>query len=248
MQPDAVLDAWIADPDPTFLSPAALRLARRVPRLTATLDRVLTDPLERALAGVGPVPDIDGSDLRQAVLAGQARVDAGLALDPLVMGALERSAQGDAQWWVPAARLHVLSSEARERQARMALSEGDLPYVFPGELHPLIVDALAVGDRVLTALHVDWMRKLTGWLADALVLDLRQRGLWFWPQLRFLSERKIIRPMKKQQKLRRGQPGSRGLAAGYLYKVGGDWQAAGESLEGADALHAALAVASDRTD
>ena len=164
------------------------------------------------------------------------------------MAALEQSAQGDPQWWVPAARLHVLSSEARERQARMALSEGDLPYVFPGELHPMMVDALAVGDRVLTALHVDWMRKLTGWISDALVLDLRQRGLWFWPQLRFLSERKIIRPMKKQQRLRRGQPGSRGLAAGYLYKVGGDWRTACAALEGADALHAALAVASDRPD
>ncbi|MEC7949098.1 MAG: hypothetical protein VX265_16125 [Myxococcota bacterium] len=248
MQPDAVLDAWIAAPDPTLLSPAALRLARRVPRVAPSLDAVLTDPLERALAGLGPVPEVDGSDLQQAVLAGQARVDRGERLDPLVMAALEQSAQGDPQWWVPAARLHVLSSEARERQARMALSEGDLPYVFPGELHPMMVDALAVGDRVLTALHVDWMRKLTGWISDALVLDLRQRGLWFWPQLRFLSERKIIRPMKKQQRLRRGQPGSRGLAAGYLYKVGGDWRTACAALEGADALHAALAVASDRPD
>lgn len=246
MQPDTVLDAWIATPDRSLLSPAALRLARRVPRVTAALDALLTDPLERALAGLGPVPDVDGADLRQAVLAGQATADAGLPLDPLVMAALEQAAEGDPEWWVPAARLHVLSSEARERQARMALSEGDLPYVFPGELHPLMVDALAVGDRVLTALHVDWMRKLTGWLADALVLDLRQRGLWFWPQLRFLSERKLIRPMQKQQSLRRGQAGSRGLAAGYLYKVGGAWRAPAAGLDGADALHAALAVASDR--
>lgn len=248
MQPDAVLDAWIADPDPTLLSPAALRLARRVPTMAAALDGVLVDPLERALAGLGPVPDVDGGDLREAVLAGQARADGGERLDPLVMAALEEAARGDATWWVPAARLHVLSSEARERQARMALSEGDLPYVFPGELHPLMVDALAVGDRVLTALHVDWMRKLTGWLADALVIDLRQRGLWFWPQLRFLSERKILRPIQKQQRLRRGQPGSKGLATGYLYKVGGDWRKAAAALEGADALHAALAVASDRPE
>ena len=248
MEPDAVLDAWIRSPDPSLLSPAALRLGRRVPSMAATLDAVLSDPLDRALAGVGPVPEVDPTDVRAAVLAGQACADGGGALDPAAMAALEDAARGDAQWWVPAARLHVLSSESRERAARMALSEGDLPYVFPGELNPMMVDALAVGDRVLTALHVDWMRKLTGWIADALVVDLRQRGLWFWPQLRFLSERKILRPLQKQQKVRRGQPGSRGLAAGYLYKVGGDWRTAAAALDGADALHAALAVASDRPE
>ena len=38
MEPDAVLDAWTRSPDPSLLSPAALRLARRVPSLAATLD------------------------------------------------------------------------------------------------------------------------------------------------------------------------------------------------------------------
>ena len=177
MEPDAVLDAWTRSPDPSLLSPAAMRLARRVPSMASTLDAVLADPLDRALAGVGPVPEVDPTDVRAAVLAGQACADGGGALDPAAMAALEDAARGDAQWWVPAARLHVLSSESREREARMSLSEGDLPYVFPGELNPMMVDALAVGDRVLTALHVDWMRKLTGWIADALVVDLRQRGL-----------------------------------------------------------------------
>ena len=39
-----------------------------------------------------------------------------------------------------------------------------LPYVFPGEPDPLMVDVLAAGERC-PALHVDWIRKLTDWIA-----------------------------------------------------------------------------------
>ena len=50
----------------------------------------------------------------------------------------------------------------------MALSDQNLPYVFPGELHPLQIDIFAVGDKVLPALHVDWVRKLTSLAAQAI--------------------------------------------------------------------------------
>ncbi len=247
MQPDDILDPWCAAPDLSLLSPAALRLARRVPSVRAVLDDVLTDPLERALAGVGD-PPAPGADLASRVQVAQATADRGAALDPVRMAALEADAEGDPEWWVPAARLHVLASEDRERLGRMRLSDQDLPYVFPGELHPLMVETLAVGDRVLTALHVDWMRKLTGWVADALVLDLRQRGLWFWPDLRFLSERKLAPVLRKQQRIRRGRPGTRGLMVAYHYRTGQEWRRLMTGLEPADAFHAALGVASDRPD
>lgn len=247
MEPISVLHEWIDDPVLDWLSPAALRLARRVPEMHPPLDGLLSDPMQRALAGLVAPPSIDSDgDVGLRVLAALAHVDGGGSLAPDAARGLESACRGDAEWWVPSARIHVLASEDREREARMALSDQSLPYVFPGELHPMMVDALAVGDRVLTALHVDWMRKLTGWLADALVADLRMCGLWFWPQLRYLSERKLLRPLQKVQGLRRGRPGSQGLAAAYLYRVGGDWRPAATKLEGADRLILALALASDR--
>jgi hypothetical protein len=147
---------------------------------------------------------------------------------------------------VPAARIHVLTSEPRERAARMALSDQDLPYVFPGELHPLMVEILAVGDRALTALHVDWMRKLSGWVVEALALDLRCAGLWFWPHLRFLSEKRLALTLRKLVRLRRGRPGSRGLVVAYHHKVGAPWEHLMVGLNSVEAFHAAVAMASDR--
>jgi hypothetical protein len=242
---DAVVAAWLADPDPAVLSPAVLRLSRRVASLRPSLDALLQDPLERALAGLEP-PPTEGETLGARVLAMLALVDGGALPTPAEAEALEAEAQGDPEWWVPAARIHVLTSEPRERAARMALSDQDLPYVFPGELHPLMVETLAVGDRALTALHVDWMRKLSGWVVDALVLDLRCSGLWFWPHLRFLSEKRLALTLRKLVRLRRGRPGSRGLVVAYHHKVGAPWEHLVAGLEPVDAFHAAVAMASDR--
>jgi len=244
---DATLAAFQAAPNPAWLSPAALRLARRVPALHPTLDPMVASDLDRALVGFGPPPEPEASaPLGHRVLAGLSRADTGDTLPAATAAALEVEATGDPRWWVDAARLHVLASDARERRARMALSDQELPYVFPGELHPMMVEVLAVGDRVLTALHVDWMRKLTGWVVDVAVLDVRQLGLWFWPQLRYLSERKLKRPLLKLQRVRRGLPGSRGLVVGYQSRIGQETQAAFETLDGADRFLAALAIASDR--
>lgn len=247
MEPDDILDPWCSAPDVSVLTPAALRLARRVPKVRAVMDEVLTDPLQRALAGVGDAP-APGADVASRVLVAQAIADGGGALDAAAMAALEADAEGDPEWWVPAARLHVLASEERERLGRMRLSDQDLPYVFPGELHPLQVETLAVGDRVLTALHVDWMRKLTKWVSDALVVDLRVCGLWFWPDLRYMSERRLAPALKKLQRLRRGRPGSKGLMVAYHYRIGQDWRKLVPALAPVDAFHAAIGVASDRPD
>ena len=244
---DSTLSDWMAQPEADWLCPAALRLARRVPRLQPTLDRLLLDPVQRGLAGLGP-PPVPGAagDLGQRILSLQALTDGGGSPPLALARALEAEAQGDPRWWVPAARLHVLASEERERSARMALSDQDLPYVYPGELHPLMVEVLAVGDRVLTALHVDWMRKLTAWAADVLVLDVRQLGLWFWPQLRYLSERRLSAPLASLERVRRGQPGSRGLVLAYQARIGKDPTGPLQRLDGADRFIAALAVASER--
>jgi hypothetical protein len=244
---DAALDDFLDNPKPAWLSPAALRLARRVPTIQMALDPIVVRPIDRALAGLSePLPYSATASLPDRVHNGLAVIDGGGRLLAAHAAAIEADAIGDPQWWVDAARLHVLSSEPRERAARMVLSDQELPYVFPGELHPMMVEVLAVGDRVLTALHVDWMRKLTGWVVDVAVLDVRQLGLWFWPQLRYLSERKLKRPLTKLQRLRRGQPGSLGLVAGYQARVGQDPTAFFDTLDGTDRFIAALAVASDR--
>ncbi len=246
-QVDTTIARFVAEPDAAWLSPAALRLIRRIPSLPGSLDAVIAAPLDRALAGLAEPPEL-GADapLGDRVLRGVALADGDVCLPAAEAAALEAEAVGNDRWWVDAARLHVLASEDRERSARMALSDQDLPYVFPGELHPLMVEVLAVGDRVLTALHVDWMRKLAGWVMDVAVLDVRLMGMWFWPQLRYLDERKVARPLKKLLRVRRGQPGSRGLVVAYRARIGQDVAGDLAALDGADRFIAALALMSDR--
>lgn len=246
-QVDNTIAQFVVDPDPTWLSPTALRLIRRIPSLPESLNEVIMAPLDRALAGLEAPPDLPAdAPLGDRVLRGVALADGGACLPEDEARALEAEATGNDRWWVDAARLHVLASEERERRARMALSDQDLPYVFPGELHPLMVEVLAVGDRVLTALHVDWMRKLAGWVMDVAVLDVRMMGMWFWPQLRYLDERKVARPLKKLLRVRRGQPGSRGLVVAYRARIGQDVASDLAALDGADRFIAALALMSDR--
>ena len=126
----------------------------------------------------------------------------------------------------------------------MALSDQVLPYVFPGEIDELMVHVLGAGDRVLPALHVDWVRKLTTWLTPALQLDCKHTGMWFWPILRCLDVGKLSRPLQ-QLASSRLPPGGYGLAAAYCRRLGLDdaslLQAGGES----DIRVAALAILGD---
>ncbi len=211
------------------LPDVALRLARQVPDLRASLEAMPLDPIQRALAGLGTLEVAEQSSLADRVRAGIAL---GEGLDVRTAAALEEEATGDGTWWIPAGRLHALVSEERERAGRMALSDQNLPYVFPGELHPLQVDIFAVGDRVLPALHVDWVRKLTGLAAQAVEQDCAALGLWTHPLLGILDERPLVRSIDRVRRSRRMPPGARGLAALYLEELGHD---SGRMLAGASA-------------
>lgn len=254
MNVDATLAALAAAPLPPALRfPSFLRLARQVPALRPALDAGLDRPVDRALAGLAPPPaaappgaNLSGDALGEAILAEQARADGGGALEPALAERLEAAAAGHPVWWVPAARLAVLASPARERAARMDLSDFELPYVYPGDLHPRLVAVLAVGDRVLASLHVDWMRKLTEWAADALSADLRQRGLWFWPHLRAMDEKKLAIALDALPPLRRAGPGARGLALAYRARIGLPVAAAAAALDPLEQAVLAVAIASDR--
>ena len=83
-----------------------------------------------------------------------------------------------------------------------------------------MIDILACGERILPSLHVDWVRKLTGLVANAMILDCRVLGLWFLPILDVLDERKLLRPILAIERARKLSPGSLGLAALYLDRLG----------------------------
>jgi hypothetical protein len=239
-----VLTDFARQPDLRLLSPAALRLSRRMPEFTALLDPLPLSPVQRALAGLPADPQPVSLAERLALL--QARTDGGLTPPLAEAAALEEACRGDVALWVPAARLHVLASPAREQAARMALSFQDLPYVFPGELHPLMVELFAVGDRILTALHIDWARRLADWLGEALILDLRALGLWTWPLLTFFPERRLHKPLLALSTARRLPPGALGLGAAYLARAGGSPEPLLSKAGPADQLHYALAMAGER--
>ncbi|HCH63642.1 MAG TPA: hypothetical protein DFR83_12620 [Deltaproteobacteria bacterium] len=123
---------------------------------------------------------------------------------------------------MPAARVHLLTSVDREREARAALSQSDLPYVFPGELDPRMVNVLAGGDRVMAALHIDWMRKVTRWMGDAGLADARAVGFWFWPHLRYLAGGQLSKPFARLLRGRRLPVGAKGMMVTYNARIGKD--------------------------
>lgn len=240
------LDDWLADylatPDLALLSPAALRLGRRLLSVRRALDPLLVDPLDRALLGLGAPPVEE--ELGRAVLSAVAAVEGG-GPAPGAAG-LEERAQAEPRWWPLAAQVHAASSKVREQQGRMRLSVQELPYAFPGELDPVTVEVLAVGARVLPALHVDWARKLTDHAADALLLDCRAMGMWFWPVLRSMATERLVKPVSALTRARRVPPGGLGLAAAYVHRLGAPWAPLIEKGGDADRLMAALAIIGER--
>jgi len=211
-----VISAWI-DEGGRPETDLELRMIRRLPDVAARLDDRITDPIARALAGLEPPPATAASLIDRVRIA----VAAGGTMSAAVLGDLEEEAKasGDANLWVTAARLHAMVNLGREAAARMSLSEQSLPYVFPGEIDEVMVDLLAVADRVLPALHVDWVRKLTQWIAPVLALDCRAQGMWFWPVLGSLDGGKLARPLAKLAQVPLG-PGGAGLALSYSLRIG----------------------------
>ena len=213
------IEAWIAQGG-TPETDIELRLMRRLPWLVQALDGRLKDGTKRALAGLNykEEPELSKPErLRRAI----ARADGSEELNKEEMAELEEAFHGDERAWIPAARLHASVNLGREAAARMSLSEQSLPYVFPGDIHPMMVDVLACGERILPALHVDWLRKLTVWMAPVLVLDCAALGMWFWPVLSVLDANKLRRPLASLAG-QRLPSGGRGLAAAYAVRIGED--------------------------
>jgi hypothetical protein len=220
MEPTEVIAAWTASDTLSPVFPALLRMARPVPDAQAYLRSRLSDPLDLALAGLGPPPK-DEQSLGRRVLSALAACDAGSPPAAPVAAALEAEAIEDPDWWIHAARVHVLADISRERAARSRLADQSLPYVFPGEIHPVMVDLLSAGDRVLPALHVDWTRKLTRWVAeDLLGVDCERRAMWFWPVLGAMEPGRLVLPLARIGSRDSMPEGALGLAAAYCQRVG----------------------------
>ena len=200
---------WVPEND------AELRLARRVSWVVDAVESRVTGDIDRALLGVGTA-DPAGRTLEDRIRIATACFDSGVSGQAGDLATLESDAMLTERpdLFIPAARAFAQISTERETSARIALSEQSLPYVFPGDVHPLMMDVLACGERILPALHVDWLRKLTAWLAPAVAVDCAAMGLWFWPVLDVLDIKKMSRELSKRIK-RPAPRGARGLMAAY---------------------------------
>lgn len=216
------LSSWLDSPDITLLSAAGLRLSRHIPTVHERLDALLEDPVRRALAGLGVVDPSTQTDPTQQALAAIAMAESGESVSVAWLEDMERTvAAAHPHLWPMVARAHVLVNPERERQARITLSVQDLPYAFPGEVNDTQVALFAAGDRVLPALHVDWVRKLTGLACGALTEDLRHQGLWAWPALQVMEPRQVTRTLRRALRRTRRMPaGTKGLTVAYLEQVG----------------------------
>ena len=216
------LSSFLERPDPSLLTPAALRLARHIPAVRDGLDACLQDPIHRALVGLDVLDPCAQTEVTSQVLATVAVAEGGGVLPVAWLEQLEEQVSTThLDLWPLAARAHVLLSPERERRARIMLSAQDLPYAFPGELNATQVALFAAGDRVLPALHVDWIRKLTELACEALVADVHSQGLWAWPALQVMEPRKVVQTLRRA--LRRARimpPGTKGLMVAYLEQVG----------------------------
>lgn len=247
MNPDAVIEAFSKNPDRALISPLLLRLARGQEGLRPVLSGLLDDPKDLSLCGIESAADAPPSDaLADTVRWAWTRIEEGRPPPVDMLARLEERATGDLEWWGPAARLHARCSVARENQARMALAEQSLPYVFPGSLDPMQIELMAAGDRILPALHVDWVRKLTGFVLEGMILDLRFSGGWFWPLLEVFEGSKPARVIRDCVRRPRRGLGARGMLCAYLSRLGEPLDSLGGELDAADALLAAVAVVGDR--
>ena len=192
------------------------RLIGRLPWVQQALSGLNHEPIDAALMGIIPAPPVAGTlvDRVRAVQAGAA-----MSTHELADLEAEARAADEPHLWASAARLHALASPEREAAARRTLSAQELPYVFPGEVDAMMIDVLAAGEKVLPALHVDWIRKLTGWIAPALVSDCKSLGLWFWPVLRSLDPGRLKRPLDRLAGTDMS-PGGKGVVVIYADRIG----------------------------
>ena len=208
------------------LGDGLLRLARNTPSVQDPLAEVVTAE-RRLLLGSERLSGFPAGfselSLVKQLRISRAWMAQGENLDQAVAAGLEKRAkmEADDALWVDATRVHVLSSNQRELQARIRLSQQDLPFVLPGEISDLQVDLLASGDRALHVLHVEWLKKLAELAFDTLPLDCRHQGFWFLPFLEVLPEKKFLRRIKRLARNKRLIGGGLGVAAFYNALLGG---------------------------
>ena len=194
-----------------------LRLACRGDK-NITLDSVSSQKID-AMMGKVMIHPQESTELVEEVFLAWAWVEHGGSLEEQYCADLEVRAQSDTRVWPLATRIHVGQSQERERQARLTLSVQQLPFSLPNSLDPIQVEVLASADRVLNALHVDWVRKLSVHVLDILALDCRYVGLWFEPLLDVLPESALRKSLRKVARAKRLNDGSRGLAAYYAWRL-----------------------------
>jgi hypothetical protein len=248
MSPNQLIDQWVSSGGiPT--TDIELRLIRRIPSMVERFDSVISDPVQRAIVGLSDPPPLNGN-LSDRIRISTAIVESGGSVSSSISDSLETEARasGDFHLWVLAARVNGLMNVAREAEARMNLAAQELPYVFPGELGPLMVDVLACGERILPALHVDWVRKITAWLSPVIAMDCRALGLWFWPVLRFLDQGRLVRPLARLGSTPNIPAGGLGLAAVYCHRLGIPAELLLSEGTAMDTRVAALGVLGDATN
>ena len=194
-----------------------LRLACRGNR-KFVLNTVSSQKIDAMMGKVMLHPQ-NSTNLVEEVFLAWAWIEHGGSLEERYCADLEARAESNIQIWPLAARIHVGQSQERERQSRLILSVQQLPFSLPNSLDPIQIEVLASADRVLNALHVDWVRKLSVHVLDILALDCRCVGLWFEPLLDVLPESALRKSLRKVSRSKRLNEGSRGLAAYYAWRL-----------------------------
>ena len=210
-----MLDTWLREPDLSLITHTTCRIGHYVSEFRDAMDTHCADPVFRALSGLECTDS--PTSLSERVWTAVAAVDRGQTVNDAAE--IEALSVGKLQLWVHAARVHVLSSSARETEVRLRLSEQEISYALPGELGVTQVELLAGGDRVMHVLHVEWLKKLIDEAVDVLALDIANCGNWVSPILEFLPDAKIKKSFRRIIKRRRFSKGSVGLMAYYAHRM-----------------------------
>ena len=205
--------------NPNMIEWTMLRLVSRRKGIPIPLLKSISQEHANAMMGITLVHPKEAENIIEEVFLAWSWTEYGGSLEVDYCADLEARGKSNPSAWPLAARIHVHQSLEREKNARSLLSIQQLPFSLPNALDEVQVEVLASGDRVLNALHVDWVRKLAGHVLDALVLDCRYVGLWFEPILDVLPESSLRRALRKVPRLRKRQDGSLGLAAYYAWRL-----------------------------
>ena len=203
---------------------ALIRLKRQLDHRDFSYEHSMSPMVVRAILEKEKVPPTKGVSLEEEVFLSWAWVENGEKLSKDYCISLEKRSQESTFLWPFAARIHAVEHEDRITHSRRILSVQQLPFSLPQELDEIQIEVFACGDKILNALHVDWVRKIARHTLDALVLDCRHVGFWFQPILDVLPEELIKRSIRKVLRAKKLQKGSLGLAAYYASRLNMDEQ------------------------